>query len=110
MWHRIRATSHRRITAPCAGVLHRYAVAPTVVEPIVEDIPMQCPSRKPPHDRTVNSGPTTVVTMRLEDSAIRVLRRVGDGNLSEGVRQLLRLYHALPPGALDALRSQDDPM
>ncbi len=42
-----------------------------------------------PVDHTGTTRPRCVI---LDDSDVEVIRRVGDGNRSEGIRRLVRLY------------------
>jgi hypothetical protein len=61
--------------------------------------------RTPPPRRRVNPGHSRSVTMRMDEEDIRVLRRVGTGNVSAGFRAVMQVYTALPAEVIADLRA-----
>lgn len=58
----------------------------------------------------MRAEPTQMVAARVVVSGVRLLRRVGDGNLSEGLHRLILLYNKLPEALRDeVLGSADSP-
>lgn len=69
---------------------------------------MPKPKRRPEDGRPPLHGePTQMVTARVPVSGVRTLRRVGDGNLSQGVCRLILLYYKLPEAVREELLSGD---